>query len=166
MGEVTNFARFYQAFNRMPYSGDREDLKKQIVRQYTWNRTDSLREMSMKEYLDCCAGLEKLTGQNPEEEKRNAMKALYREGLRRHRSQALYWMQKIGVDTTDWDCINRFCESPRIAGKPFREFNTDELVVLVRKLRLIDRKGGLKSKDGHIDEGTLNCVFTQTYGDA
>ena len=27
--EVTNFARFYATFNKIPYSGDREDLKKE-----------------------------------------------------------------------------------------------------------------------------------------
>lgn len=44
--EVTNFARFYASFNKLPYDGDREEFKKSIVMQYTWNRTDSLREMT------------------------------------------------------------------------------------------------------------------------
>ncbi len=29
--EVTNFARFYALFNKLPYQGDREEFKKQIV---------------------------------------------------------------------------------------------------------------------------------------
>jgi hypothetical protein len=154
MGEVTNFARFYQAFNRMPYSGDREELKKQIVLQYTWNRTDSLREMSMKEYLECCAGLEKLIGKEPEAAQREGnMTRAERETLRANRSQALHWMQKLGIDTADWDCVNRFCKNPRIAGKSFREITTLELVKLVNKLRAIDRKGGLRIVEEKRREG-------------
>ena len=60
--EVTNFARFYALFNKLPCTGDREGLKKQIVLQYTWDRTESLREMTSKEYEACCCALEKLTG--------------------------------------------------------------------------------------------------------
>ena len=44
--EVTNFARFYTLFNKLPCTGDREEFKKSIVLQYTWNRTDSLKEMT------------------------------------------------------------------------------------------------------------------------
>ena len=33
--EVTNFARFYALFNKLPCTGDQEGLKKQIVLQYT-----------------------------------------------------------------------------------------------------------------------------------
>lgn len=62
--EVTNFARFYALFNKLPCTGDREGLKKQIVLQYTWDRTESLREMTSKEYEACCCALEKLTGQD------------------------------------------------------------------------------------------------------
>ena len=62
--EVTNFARFYALFNKLPYQGDREEFKKQIVLQYTWNRTDSLKEMTAKEYEVCCTALEKLSGQD------------------------------------------------------------------------------------------------------
>ena len=41
--EVTNFARFYALFGKVPYYGDREEFKRSIVRQYTRNRTESLR---------------------------------------------------------------------------------------------------------------------------
>ena len=58
--EVTNFARFYTLFNKLPCTGDREEFKKSIVLQYTWNRTDSLKEMTAKEYEACCTALEKL----------------------------------------------------------------------------------------------------------
>lgn len=137
--EVTNFARFYASFNRLPYNGDREEFKKSIVLQYTWNRTDSLREMTRKEYGACCSALEKLAGQD---EWRQRM----RDELRRQRSVCLKLMQKIGVDTSDWARINDFCRHPRIAGKPFARITAEELEQLAVKLRSIQRKGGLKPK--------------------
>ena len=135
--EVTNFARFYALFNKLPYTGDREEFKKDIVLQYTWNRTDSLREMTKREYDDCCSALEKLTGQDGWRRK---------EELRRRRSACLHLMQQMGIDTTDWARINDFCRNPRIAGKPFRQITAEELEDLVVKLRAIQRKGGLKMK--------------------
>ena len=94
--EVTNFARFYALFNKLPYQGDREEFKKQIVLQYTWNRTDSLKEMTAKEYEVCCTALEKLSGQDEWRQK-------LREELRRKRSVCLKLMQQLGIDTTDWN---------------------------------------------------------------
>ena len=130
--QVTNFARFYASFNQLPYSGDREEFKKQIVRQYTWERTESLREMTLKEYTACCEGLEKLTGRKDE--------------LKKKRSQCLRLMQQLGIDTTDWARINNFCQHPRIAGKPFARITLDELESLSVKLRSIQRKGGIQKK--------------------
>ena len=130
--EVTNFARFYASFNQLPYSGDCEEFKKQIVRQYTWNRTESLRDMTVKEYTACCEGLEKLTGRKDE--------------LKKKRSRCLNLMQQLGIDTTDWARINNFCQHPRIAGKPFARITLDELESLSVKLRSIQRKGGLQQK--------------------
>ena len=80
--EVTNFARFYTLFNKLPCTGDREEFKKSIVLQYTWNRTDSLKEMTAKEYEACCTALEKLSGQDEWRQK-------LREELRRKRSLCL-----------------------------------------------------------------------------
>lgn len=137
--EVTNFARFYASFNKLPCTGDREGLKKQIVLQYTWNRTESLREMTSKEYEACCCALEKLTGQDEWRQK-------LREELRRKRSVCLKLMQQLGIDTTDWNRVNEFCNNPRIAGKPFVQVSTAELEQLAIKLRAIQRKGGLTDK--------------------
>ena len=130
--EVTNFARFYASFNQLPYSGDREEFKRQIILQYTWNRTESLREMTLKEYTACCESLEQLTGRKDE--------------LKKKRSQCLKLMQKIGIDTSDWARINNFCQNPRIAGKPFYKITLSELETLSVKLRSIQRKGGLQQK--------------------
>ena len=137
--EVTNFARFYALFNKLPYQGDREEFKKQIVLQYTWNRTDSLKEMTAKEYEVCCTALEKLSGQDEWRQK-------LREELRRKRSVCLKLMQQLGIDTTDWNRVNESCNNPRRAGKPFVQVSTAELEQLAIKLRAIQRKGGLTDK--------------------
>lgn len=132
--EVTHFGRFYALFNKLPWSGDRDEFKKSIVLQYTWNRTDSLREMTRCEYESCCKGLEELLG--------------LREALRKNRSLCLKLMQKCGVDTTDWQRINDFCRHPRISGKEFSRLGIDDLGDLQVKLRAILRKGGLKKCEG------------------
>lgn len=145
--EITNFARFYASFNQLPYNGDREEIKKSIVLQYTWNRTDSLKEMTRKEYDECCAALERISGRKDE--------------LRKKRSICLKLMQQIGIDTTDWARINDFCTNPRIAGKPFVRINPEELDGLTVKLRSIKRKGGLKQmKEKSVEQpGGVAYVF-------
>ena len=130
---VTNFARFYISFNRLPYDGEREDFKKQIVLQYTWNRTDSLKEMTKEEYDSCCTALEKLIGQDEWRQK-------LREELRRKRSVCLKLMQRLGIDTTSWNRVDAFCGDKRIAGKPFSKITAEELDVLSVKLRCILKK--------------------------
>lgn len=131
--EVTNFARFYASFNLLPYNGDCEEFKKSIVLRYTWNRTDSLKEMTRKEYDECCAALEKISGRKDE--------------LKKKRSACLKLMQQLGIDTTDWARINDFYMNPRIAGKPFARISPDGLEALAVKLRSIRRKGGLKPRE-------------------
>ena len=137
---ITNFARFYAAFNRLPAKGDREELKRSIVRQYTRDRTDSLRQMGRKEYEECCAALERLSGKNYD---------LMRVELRR-RSACLHLMQLLGIDTTDWDRVNEFCRQPRIAGKEFRLLDTEELEPLSIKLRIIRRKEADKNNSNKL----------------
>ena len=130
--EVTNFGRFYTAIRALSVIGDRDDFKRQMVSQFTDGRTDSLREMTRQEYDRCCEALE---GQSR-----------YKEELRKERSATLKLMQKAGIDTTDWNRVNEFCNNPRIAGKPFVQVSTAELEQLAIKLRAIQRKGGLTDK--------------------
>ena len=131
--EVTNFARFYAAFNRLPHSGDREEFRRSVVQQYTWGRTDSLREMTRKEYDECCSALEKITG--------CADRRLVQwQEKKRKRSLVLHQMQLLGVDTADWGEVDRFCLDRRIAGKVFRRLDGEELDALLKKLRAIRRK--------------------------
>lgn len=127
-----NFARFYTLFNSLAYEGDREEFRKDLIRQYTGNRTDSLRQMSSQEYDTCCRAMEGLTKRNDQ--------------LRKKRSLCLKLMQQLGIDTTDWTRINSFCNDRRIAGKPFARLNAAELEALAAKLRTIQRKGGLNRR--------------------
>lgn len=131
MQEVTNFARFYSILKRVPKIGDNEYLKKEMVSVATGGRTESLKEITRKEYDDLCNILEKRFP-----EKRN----IYVEQRRKKRSSCLKLLQKIGVDTTSWPAINDYCKSPKIAGKVFAELDIEELQQLSKKLRMILKK--------------------------
>lgn len=139
--EVTKFSRFYALFNQLPCSGDRDSMKRDLVMQWTWNRTDSLREMTREEYDACCDAMERITGRKDE--------------LKRKRSSLLKLMQQLGIDTTDWTRINAFCQDQRIAGKPFGRLTCEELEATAVKLRSIQRKGGLRKQQSHQQEETF-----------
>ena len=131
-GQVTNFARFYTLLKRMPYVGDREDLKRDLVLQGTHGRTESLREVSRKEYAAICEAMERVAPCNDREK--------FIEQRRRSRSICLKLLQQIGVDTTSWPAINNYCKSRKIAGKVFGDLSIDELDALSLKLRMILKK--------------------------
>lgn len=136
---MENYGRFFEVFKRVPYKGDREELKEAFVERYTDYRTKHLREMTECEYLNLCRTLERMF---PDPERKE-----WKEALRMKRSAILKLMQKVGVNTTDWNMINSFCENSRIAGKSFRYLNTEELDELGRKLRAIEKKGGLRKHE-------------------
>ena len=127
---MANYSKFYMLMGLMAYEGDREELKESLVSQFTGGRTDSLREMARKEYDALCDHLDATTA--------------YSRTLRKKRSQCLHLMQRLGIDTTDWNRVNLFCQDARIAGKPFARIGIDELDALAVKLRSIENKGGLR----------------------
>lgn len=131
-GQITNFARFYTLLNRMPYVGDKEDLKRELVLQGTNGRTNSLREVSKKEYVAICEAMERVAPGIDRDK--------FAEQLRKSRSVCLRLMQKIGVDTTSWRVVNDYCKSPKIAGADFRVLSIDDLDRLSLKLRMILKK--------------------------
>lgn len=131
---VTNFGRFFVAFRQLAVHGDPEETRRQLVLQYTGGRTDSLREMTMKEYGELCSGVERMGGTRDE--------------LRYRRSAALKLMQELGVDTTDWGRINGFCQQARIAGKPFAKLGIEELKDLATRLRVVKKKGWERREPG------------------
>lgn len=147
MGAITNFARFYALLKKMPGAD-----KQLLVYQHTHGRTDSLRELTSAEYRALCDDMERATGYD---EVRRAL----REERRTRRSVVLHLMQKLGINTSDWDCVDAFCLDPRIAGKKFRPLSIDELIALAVKLRTIEDKGGLKTQENNDKPGTVSYVF-------
>lgn len=127
--EVTNFARFYTLFNRMTCKGDRDELKRWMVMQFTGKRTDSLREMTAKEYEAMCLKMENIIKRD-----------MTMKELKRKRSNVLHQMQLYGVDTSNWSIVDRFCLNARIAGKRFRTLDSEELEALYKKLRAMRKK--------------------------
>lgn len=146
-----NYARFYGLLRQLP--GDHEDIKHQLVLQYTCRRTDSLKEVSRNEYYRMCDRLQELVAQNSHQD---AMRV----ELRRLRSVCLHLMQKLGIDTSDWNRVNAFCQDGRIAGRQFRDLTTDELELLARKLRSIERRGGIKNPETETTEKAKIVSFT------
>ena len=56
---MTNFARFYSILKRVPKIGDDEFFKKEMVYIATGGRTESLKEITRKEYDHLSKRLEK-----------------------------------------------------------------------------------------------------------
>lgn len=120
-----NYAAFYALLKSMP-GASKEDL----VLQWTNGRTASLKEMSEREYSLMIRQLRQQV-ENLEEKKKA-------------RSAVLKQFQLYGIDTTDWDAVDRFCASPRIAGKSFRYLTIAELKTLRVKMLSIRNKAVLK----------------------
>ena len=134
-----NYSRFYASFNKLPYDGDRDELKQSLVVSHTNGRTDSLREMTASEYRQLCENIErKVLG--------SAEAIREREELRRKRCIVLKLIQSYGVESSIWTEVDRFCLQPRIAGKKFMDLAIEELDALTRKMRAIINK----LKDGQI----------------
>lgn len=129
MRKKRNYARFYAIARAAGI--DLEASKDDLVLQYTDGRTDRLRDMTEAEYNEMCDRLQGSGGGRGRND---------RDELRRRRSAVLRRLQRLGVDTTDWEAVNAFCSSARIAGKPFGRLSADELKALVPKLESMLRK--------------------------
>lgn len=145
--EISNYGRFWTAFNSLRIPGDAEDYKRMFVSQFTNGRTESLHEMTRAEYDRMCDAVEERSGRKAE--------------LRKQRSRTLRLMQQMGIDTTDWAKIDDFCRNPRIMGKVFRHITVDEHGALQRKLRAImakDREAARKraSEPKPAEQKTVN----------
>lgn len=67
--------------------------------------------------------------------------------MKKLRSSILKKLQLHGVDTTDWTCVNRFLENPRIAGKRLYNMTNAEMQSLIKKLGSILSKDAYKRKE-------------------
>ncbi len=149
----SNYARFYALLGKNPAVN-----KDEIVLQFTDGRTTHLHEMRQCEYDEMCDLLQNGSLAEQEAEERE---------LRRARSAVLVRIARLGIDTVDnWDGIDAFCLSPKIAGKRFAKMTALELRSLVQKLELIISKGGLKSvktREEVAQESIIKLAKTQKY---
>ena len=128
MNKIDNYGRFYGLLKRLP-GADKETL----VRQFTNERTEHLRQMTQAEYEVMCKEMERVAGYD---ERRAALL----KAKRKARSGVLHQMQLWGVNTADWKAVDAFCKDKRIAGKVFRQLDDEELQALNAKLRAMIRK--------------------------
>ena len=132
MTMAKNYKRFYALLKQNP-DADKDEL----VMSFTDERTTSLREMTDQEFNELCDALQHGAGQGYDQARMTALKQA--------RSAVLVRLQRLGISTTDnWDGIDAFCLSKRIAGKKFAALTVDELKELTAKLEMIQRRGGLK----------------------
>ena len=97
--------------------------KDEIVMQFTDGRTTHLSEMTRDEYNEMCAALEGRFN-----------RAAYEQQLKKARSAVLYRVGKLGINTIDnWDEINAFLLSPKIAGKVLYEMSLEEMKELFER---------------------------------
>lgn len=125
MAKRNSYATFYALLGTMPGAS-----KEELVLQWTGGRTESLREMTDDEYNAMIRDL------------RRQVECL--DDKRKARSAVLKQFQLYGIDTTDWDAVDRFCCNARIAGKPFRYLTIPELKALRVKMLSIRNKAELK----------------------
>lgn len=126
-----SYSRFYAIAKAKGI--DLEVHKETLVSQFTNGRTTSLKDMKQKEYDEMCDCLQ--TGRKP-----NETPDQHKARLKACRSDVLHRLQKLGLDTTDWDKVNEFCKNPRISGKPFALLTIDELRAMIPKQEAILRK--------------------------
>lgn len=143
MAQDRNYAQFFVLLKHMKGAS-----KEMLVCQYTSGRTESLREMTDAEYRTMLRGLSCMVN--------NADK------LRQARSKALYQLMIYGVDTSNWDEINRFVKQPRIAGKVFYNLTIPELEALTKKMRGIIGKGQRKAAQEAIDKINAIAIYSST----
>ncbi len=129
-----DYSRFYALLKKHPMA-DKEEL----VSKFTGGRTTHVSQMKKDEFIALCDMLQ--YGSEQEQAARNL-------ALKRARSAALLRIGRLGINTIDnWEGINAFVSSPKIAGKKFYDLSTDELKALTSKLESIIRKGGLKQAE-------------------
>lgn len=126
-----NYSRFYALCKAKGV--DLEQYKDDLISQFTQGRTTSLRDMKDAEYDEMCNCIQ--SGRHQSESRDD-----YIFRRKKMRSAVLKRIQQIGVDTTDFNKVNAFCQNVRIAGKPFGMLTIEELEALIPKLEAILRK--------------------------
>lgn len=110
-----------------------EETRRGMILDLTDGRTDSTRDLTYSEaqyfagYINGAA-------------KENRDLSISERAIKRQRSGILKRLQKLGIDTTDWNNVNAYLCDKRIAGKPLYELDSEELQALIRRLEQILKK--------------------------
>ncbi len=143
MKTLSAHARFYGLLRRLPQTS-----KEEMVWQYSNMLTDSLSEFYERDragYNRMIADMQRLV--NRIDKKPEPKGTANEQAIKKLRSAILHRLQKHGVDTTNWNDVNRFMENPRIAGKRLYDMQEEEMRVIIRKLESILRKDKQKQAE-------------------
>lgn len=132
MKKVKNYARFYALLKKIS-AKDKQGTKEALVESFTKGRTSSLRDMTPNEYTAMCNSLDEKTKGTQQARATTAE-------IKAQRSAVLHRMQKLGVNTSDWNEVDKFCINNRIAGKVFFNLTVEELKGLIPKLIAMAKK--------------------------
>lgn len=137
----TPHTKFYALLELMP-----DFSKEELVQRYSRFKTSSL-----KEFLNI----------NPEGYERmikdmsalvNMHQKWHDAEIKKLRSGVLHRMQKYGIDTSNWNEVNRFLEQAQLGGKRLYDFNAKELTQLISRMEALLQKGKT-AKNKANDEG-------------
>lgn len=149
--------RFYALLAEL-HPDDAAEMKNNMVLDVSRGRTTHLHDLSAAEMTLLLLSLTRTVADVRKQSDERVKKA---------RSLCLHFMQRLGIDTTDWNRVNAFCRDRRIAGKEFYPLSLPELEALARKLRAMGRKGGLKpsSAERQPESKTTLMMFRPDGGD-
>ena len=139
---VFNFGRFYGLLKSHPHAD-----KKTLVFGVTGGETDDLKLVTKQEYKCLCDSLD---------DSRNI------EQWRHSGSIMLALLQDIGVNTRDWNAVDKYLMQPRIFSgicrhpKRYIQTTTEERERLIKRFRLILKKNEEKGIDRSIPKYKLN----------
>ncbi len=131
MTKKTSHDRFFSLLKQMPGAE-----KESLILQYSGMHTTSLRELYKRfpeEYKRMLAAMQAEVNKSSKANNSNSE-------IRELRSAILHRIQKHGIDTSNWDNVNRFMKQPRIAGKMLYELTIEEMRALIPKLEMILHK--------------------------
>ena len=139
---IFNFGRFYGLLKNHPHAD-----RKALVYGVTGGETDDLKLVTKQEYKCLCDSLD---------DSRNI------EQWRRSGSIMLALLQDIGVNTRDWNAVDKYLMQPRIFSgicrqpKRYIQTTTEEREHLIKRLRSILKKNEEKGIDRSIPKYKLN----------
>lgn len=143
-------ARFFMLLKQLPFL-----TKEELVWEHSGMLTESLSEyyrINPAGYNRMICDMQQTVDSMKQPQKKTGKKQTS-EITKRLRSGVLHRLQKHGVDTTKWDCVNKFLEQPRIAGKRLYDMSDQELIELIPKLESILKKD--KQREAEIERMTL-----------